>query len=267
MTRLVLTTGSTGFVGRQIAGALATRDVSVREVVRGAPGTLTSPDIFKESPEWWAKALDGVDSVIHSAWYAEPGKYLTSPLNLQCLSGTLAMAQGAVAAGVRRVVGLGTCIEYDTSAGYLDTDTPLRPNTVYAGAKVATYTALKSYFAQNDVSFLWCRLFYLYGANEDPRRLVPYIHQQLSSGQPAELTSGTQVRDFIDVAEAATLIVDDALGPMEDAQNICSGQGTSVRSLAEQVADQYERRDLLHFGARPDNPSEPPTIIGIRRAS
>jgi hypothetical protein len=33
--------------------------------------------------------------------------------------------------------------------------------------------------------------------------------------------------------------------------------------LAEQIADEYGRRDLLRFGARPDSPADPPCVIGV----
>jgi dTDP-6-deoxy-L-talose 4-dehydrogenase (NAD+) len=45
--------------------------------------------------------------------------------------------------------------------------------------------------------------------------------------------------------------------------NICSGHGISVRALAESIADEYGRRDLLRFGARPDNLIDPPCVVGV----
>ena len=37
----------------------------------------------------------------------------------------------------------------------------------------------------------------------------------------------------------------------------------TVRQLAEQIADEYGRRDLLRFGAREDNQVDPPCVVGI----
>lgn len=73
----------------------------------------------------------------------------------------------------RRFVGLGTCAEYDLSAGLITTDTPLSPNTLYAACKASAYQVLRCLLDTEDVSFAWCRLFYLYGEGEDERRLVP----------------------------------------------------------------------------------------------
>lgn len=273
MTRRVLLTGASGFVGRQVLAALQRAGAEVRLVLRagtadrlaaGAPqDRVSTPDLFAESAAWWQEACNGIDTVIHAAWYAEPGKYLQSPLNMDCLQGTLQLARGAAQAGVRRFVGVGTCFEYDMRGGYLSVDTPLLPTTPYAGAKAAAWMSLANWLPTQNVEFAWCRLFYLYGEGEDARRLVPYLRARLAAGQPAELTSGNQIRDFLDVAQAGALIADTALGGRSGAVNICSGKPVTVREMAEGIAKEYGRPDLLQFGVRPDNITDPPCVVGI----
>jgi len=248
----ILVTGATGFVGRKICEALAYKNVDLRCVVRrGKENQLSkyacveivsSTDLFSEKSDWWANQCDGIDTIVHAAWYAEPGKYLQSDLNIKCLQGSLNLAQGAIDAGVRRFVGIGTCFEYDLSAGVLSTNTPLKPTTPYSGAKAALYLGLDHWLQTHSVEFVWCRLFYLYGEGEDSRRLVPY---------------------FLDVAEAGRMIADVALSGQVGSVNICSGTPITVRQLAEKIADEYGRRDLLVFGARPDNLIDPLCVIGI----
>jgi dTDP-6-deoxy-L-talose 4-dehydrogenase (NAD+) len=275
MKKRVLVTGATGFVGRQVLDYLATQDVYLTVIVREGKQSLftnnpavhniiTTVDLFAETSEWWADVMQGIDTLVHVAWYAEPGLYLQSSKNLDCLQGTLCMAKGAIQAGVRRFVGIGTCFEYDLSYGMLSTETPLKPLTPYAGAKAAAYMALTPALAANGIEFAWCRLFYLYGKGEDVRRLVPYLREKLAAGEPAELTSGNQIRDFIDVSEAGRLIGDVALGIVQGSVNICSGIPITVKELAEDIADEYGRRDLLKFAARPDNLIDPPCVVGIR---
>ena len=270
----VLVTGATGFVGLPVVEHLLEAGHEVTCVIR--PGSqerlgglaveaVTSEDLFAEPHEWWAQVCEGVDTIIHVAWDAEPGKYLDSDKNLDCLSGTLTMARGAARAGVRRFVGVGTCFEYDLSDGHVSVDTPIAPTTLYAAAKAATCSTLKVYLAQQGMEFLWARLFYLYGPREDSRRLVPYLRSCLEAGQIAELGSGKAVKDYLDVRDAARMIVSDALSSRQGASNICSGVGISIRALAEQIADDYDRRDLLHFGAREDNPADPLFVVGFRK--
>jgi nucleoside-diphosphate-sugar epimerase len=274
-TKRVLITGATGFVGRQVLHHLLTQNVRVTVVLRDGKQNaladhpfvetvISTPDLFAETVAWWANALQGIDTLIHIAWYAEPGLYLQSSKNMDCLEGTLNLAKGAVQARVRRFVGIGTCFEYDLSQGMLSVTTPLKPLTPYAGAKAASYFALSQWLPSHSTEFVWCRLFYLYGQGEDARRLVPYLRAKLAAGETAELTSGNQIRDFIDVAEAGSLIVSIALGTAVGPVNICSGIPITVKQLAENIADEYGRRDLLNFGVRHDNLIDPPCVVGIR---
>jgi nucleoside-diphosphate-sugar epimerase len=272
--RAVLLTGATGFVGRQILKALGKADIKIVPVVRsgkelsfnGLPNierVISSPDIFTEDAEWWAKQSTGVDVVIHAAWYTEPGEYLRSALNTDCLIGSLNLAKGAVKAGAKRVIVIGTCFEYDLSAGVVSIDTSLKPLTAYAGAKAALYMGLAQWLPEQSVELAWCRLFYLFGEGEDERRLVPSLHKQLGKGEAVELTSGEQIRDYMDVSAVGRIIAEIALGGQQGPINICSGVPVTVRELAERIADQYGRCDLLEFGVREDNLFDPPCVLGI----
>ena len=270
----VFLTGATGFVGRHILKELETR--GMRCIVAARTGwesrievdakltkVIQTDDLFSENRDWWCENLRGADTAIHSAWFTKPGSYLTSERNLDCLAGTITMAKAANAVKLRRFVGLGTCIEYQSSDKPLSIESPLDPRTLYAAAKVATFLMLRELFAQSNVSFLWCRLFHPYGSGEHPDRLVPYLHKQLSKGSTVELTKGIQVKDFIEVSRAAELIVDGALSDVEGPANICLGEGKSVREHAEEIADIYGRRDLLKFGLWPKNASDTRRTVGI----
>lgn len=273
---VTLVTGSTGFVGSHVLGHLLDRGERLRLVSRDANAhdagvlsrdgveVVTTSDCFAESANWWASTCEGIDRILHLAWYVNPSDYLVSDQNLACVEGTIALAQGAVSAGVRRFVGIGTCFEYDLQAGRMTTMTALNPMTLYAAAKVASYQLLSEYFRAKELSFAWCRLFYLYGDGEDPRRLARYVRDRLEAGEPVELTSGNQVRDFTDVVDASENIIGVLDSDQEGPVNVCSGNGVTVRQFVEAIADEYGRRDLLRFGARPDNLIDPPVVVGVR---
>ncbi len=274
MSKSILVTGATGFVGRQVIRSLDKHDVQLRLVVREGKESQIEPisklkevistkDLFTENVSWWAKQCEGMDTIIHLAWFAQPGLYLESPKNLDCLIGSLNLVKAAAKVGVRRFIGVGTCFEYDLSLGVLSVETPLKPLTPYADAKTALYLSASHWLPQHSVEFAWCRLFYLYGEGEDPRRLVPFLRDRLSKGEPAELSTGNQIRDFEDVASAGQLITKIALGKQQGPVNICSGVPVTVRQIAEKIADEYGRRDLLKFGARPENQIDPRCVLGI----
>ena len=84
------------------------------------------------------------------------------------------------------------------------------------------------------------------------------------AGETAELTSGNQIRDYMDVKEAGRMIAEVARGNQQGPVNVCSATPITVRKLAEQIADEYGCLDLLHFGARPDNLVDPPCVVGVK---
>jgi nucleoside-diphosphate-sugar epimerase len=269
MIRRVLLTGATGFVGRQILAGLQRRgaqvDVISRRETPDLPGvsrvTLTR-DLFAEDTTFFQKCLEGIDTVVHAAWYVDPKDYVVSPRNLHCMSGTLRLAEAVATDGTPRFLGVGTCFEYDVTDGYLRTSGRLDPTTPYGAAKAATYLALSKSLPHFGTAFAWCRLFYLFGEGEDQRRLVPYIRSRLESGEAAELSSGKQVRDYLDVAEAGDRIAEVALSDVQGALNICSGDPVTVAEIASRIATEYGRPDLLKFGVRPDKSDDPPFIVG-----
>jgi dTDP-6-deoxy-L-talose 4-dehydrogenase (NAD+) len=133
----------------------------------------------------------------------------------------------------------------------------------YAASKAAVYLSLSRSLEKQDVAFSWCRLFYLFGEGEDCRRLVPYIKSQLEDDKKVELTSGHQIRDFMNVSDAGKQIADVALGKNVGAINICSGIPITVRELAENIASEYGKIELIQFGVKSNNSIDPPCVVGI----
>ncbi|KUI06094.1 NAD(P)-dependent oxidoreductase [Mycobacterium sp. IS-3022] len=274
----VTLTGATGFVGRRILRDLVERGCSVRVLVRdpsrlpdvparGQLEVMQTSDLFAETTGRLEELLEGSETLVHAAWHGEPDHY-TSPRNLACLTGTLELASAFAAVAGKRFVGVGTFAEYDPSADLMATDTPLAPNTLYGACKASAFHVLRCFLGTTGVSFAWCRIFNVYGGglDADERGLVSYIRRQLGAGEEVLLTRGDQERDYLDVKDAAGMIADVALGQQEGAVNICSGEAVTVRQLAERIADEYGRRDLLRFGARPENIFDPPRAIGVRNA-
>jgi nucleoside-diphosphate-sugar epimerase len=274
MRKSILLTGATGFVGKQVLKRLLQSDVDITLVTRTGSNypmerfenvvkTIETDDLFNETSAWWAASCCDIDVVIHAAWYAEPGAYYTSFSNIDCLRGSLNLAEGCVVAGVAKFVGIGSCAEYEISSDPINHDGVLKSCTMYDAAKIATFQLLEQIFNSKNISFAWCRLFYLYGEGEDKRRLVPYIRSQLSLGEFANLSSGYQVRDFINVTAAGSIIADVALSEQAGAVNVCSGEPKTLREHAVEIAKEYGREDLLNFGGRKDNPLEPSCVVGI----
>ena len=272
----VLVTGATGFIGAWIARALVDEGVTVR-ATRRAGSSLERLESYADRIEWvtadvfdpaqdLTAACAGVELCVHSAWYAVPGKYLEARENLDCVHGTLRLMEALGAAKAKRAVLVGTCFEYDFEYGLLTESTPTRPASLYAACKSGTRTVAEHLARQAGMEFCWVRPFYQYGPFEDGRRLVPYVIETLARGETAQLTSGLQVRDFLHVRDVGAAIAAAARSSLTGVVNIGSGRPVTVREIVTTIAALLDARDRVAFGARPDNPTDPPFICAnVRR--
>jgi nucleoside-diphosphate-sugar epimerase len=272
---LILVTGGTGFVGRQVVKALlaAGHGVHVAARSRGDARDFSTRITFHLTDLLQGDAARDLiqsvkpDTIIHLAWCVEPGKFWTDPANLAWLTASIRLAYEAVEAGVKRFVGVGTCYEYDwpDNGACVEGVTPLVAHTPYDKAKSDSRAILRRLFFDVGVQFSWARVFFPYGVGEDPRRFVPSVARALLRGEPARCTRGFQVRDLLDVREAGAALAAVATSAYCGDVNIASGQAVSLREVAERLALIAGRHGLLDLGALPDRPDDPPHIVADTR--
>ena len=263
MTRRVLVTGASGFLGRHAIAPLLARGFEVHTAARrppASPGTTPhAVDLLDPAAAALVRSI-APTHFLHLAWDVTPGRYWQSPANLDWVAASLHLYRAFAEAGGKRAAVAGTCAEYDWSAASLDEGAPLRPAALYGAAKHALHERLAASAARDGVGLAWARVFFLYGPHEHPSRLVPSVIAPILRGEPALVGDGRAERDFMHVADVAAALVaalDSAhCGPV----NIATGQCTPIRAVAEAIAHQFGRPDLLRLGARPTPPGEPAAL-------
>jgi len=266
-------TGAAGFVGSRVTRALAAAGVEVHAVVRSEAGPrLDRVDARVErcdlaDPAAVEELVSRVrpEACIHCAWIATPGEYLTSPENSAHVLVAESLARSLAQHGCARLVGVGTCFEYEPSDEPLSEGSPLVPTTPYARAKVAACERMSAATAGSATSFAWARLFYLYGPGEDPRRLVPSVVLALLRGEAARTTPGEQRRDFLHIDDVAGALVAVARSTVTDGVNIGSGHAVSVREIVETLGTITGRAERVELGALPYAEGDPMLVEADNR--
>jgi nucleoside-diphosphate-sugar epimerase len=200
--------------------------------------------------------------LLHLAWYIGPGRWATAPENLAWVRASLALFEAAAEVGCQRIVGSGSCLEYDWSFGYCsESRTPLLPHTFYGSCKLAVGNLLASYAQVRGFSAAWGRIFFLYGPHEHPDRLIPNVIRSLLAGAEARVSHGRQIRDYLysgDVADAiVALLTSDAQGAI----NIGTGQPIALKEIVQTVARLIGREELVRFGAVPAAATDAPIVV------
>ncbi|MBI5397752.1 MAG: NAD(P)-dependent oxidoreductase [Verrucomicrobia bacterium] len=268
----ILITGAAGFIGSHLARLLVQQGHEVHATLLDANDTDRIRDLLPrlhtvlcnlEHPAEVDACLASVrpELCIHLAWYAVPGKYLNAVENFGSLEATLHLARKLAALGCRRFVGIGTCFEYEHGGSVLGESSPTKPVSLYAACKLSTALVLEQFARLTPMQIAWVRLFYQYGPDEAPQRLMPHVINSLLQGRKVELTPGEQVRDFLHIEDVASGIAAVAHSGLNGIVNVGSGQRVTVREIAEKIAAIVSRPDLLAIGARPYAPNDPMFIL------
>ena len=267
----IFLTGAGGFIGSNVARLLVREGHEVTGLVRvgsdrrriaDLDGLLTLLEGNLNDPGGIVGELAAAppEMALHLAWYTEPGRYLNSLHNVDMLTASLALLRSLAAIGCRRFVLAGTAAEYAPSWDALTETSPIRIDTLYGTCKTVLCQAAAQLAREQDVSFASARIFNVYGPWEDPRRLVPYVIRTIARGEPAKLTTGEQVRDYLHVEDVASGLWAVARSGLEGVVNLGSGEAVTVAGLATEIADSLGRRDLLELGALPSRPEEAPVV-------
>jgi len=267
----ILVTGASGFIGRHVTARLVSSGHHVTVLARpgaelAALGSLQHLEVIRADlleRDGLSRKLTAArpDLCIHLAWYAEPGEYLHSPKNSDWVAASLTLLHALAEAGCARTIIAGTCLEYNTDFGDVSENTPLRPQTPYAVAKDFLRREAERFQGEAGHSLAWARIFYLYGPGEHPKRLVPMVIRNLLTGKSCPLTDGQQVRDYLDVRDVASAVVTVALSEISGPVNIGSGQPVTIAEVANEIARQLGRPDLLQFGAIARSAEDPDRIV------
>jgi len=265
----ILISGASGFIGSHLARLLVDEGHEVCALLRPQSNTWRIDDLLPRMqvihgdllhPEQgWLESLEAThaETCFHFAWYAEPGVFLTSPVNLQYLSASLALAEGLAKAGCHKLVMAGSFSEYDQELGYLSETSALKPNTPYGAAKVALYQALALWAPREGVELVWPRIFSVYGPMEHEKRFVPAVILATLRGEPTRLTPGEQLRDYLHVADAAAAIWAATRSGLTGPVNIGSGKPVAMGELARKIGEVVGRPDLIRLGDLPYREGDP----------
>lgn len=264
----VLLTGASGFLGRHVLDALRRHGIETVMLGRRRPpdsafAGFVEADLLA-APDYVALLKElGTTHLLHLAWYAEHGKYWTSPLNLRWVEATVRLVEAFCETGRARVVGAGTCAEYDWSHGYCREDsTPLVPATLYGTAKDAARRLVMAVCARHQVSCAWGRVFLPFGAGEAGQRLIPSLIEVFQGKRPPFGVNALAYRDFLhasDVAEGfVTLLQDNGSG----ACNISSGEPVRLGDLVQDLARLFDADPQAVLALSGERQGEPLLLVG-----
>ena len=238
----ILVTGGTGFLGRPVVGLLLEQGHEVLLVTRHPESVAARwPRAFilaaDDSMSNKARTLSrcGPDTFLHMAWEGLPDySPEQSCRNLEMGAHYLSLALDS---GVRRIVGVGTCLEYGACHGpQLETNAPAEIAESFPQAKIALHSFIRSVVHEHDLEYRWARPFFVYGPGQRETSLIPSALRAARVGKRMAPRDKSAAVDFVHVTDVArgicTLTTDS--GP-SGAFNLGSGSPRSTQWIADTV--------------------------------
>ena len=292
--RRFLITGGAGFIGSHLHDALRGVGASVRILDDFSTGKRSNLPADAEimagdvaDPQTMHAALDGMDGCFHLAAIASVERSTNEWLatHRTNLTGTITVFETIWRLGTRIPV-----IYASSAAVYGDVKTlpiselaPKHPLSAYGADKFGCelHAAIASQI--HGIPTVGLRFFNVYGPRQDPRSpysgVISIFCQRVLAGQSVTIHGdGEQTRDFIYVGDVvAVLMAAMRLLPKAAVFNVCTGQATSIGTLAntimrlagQQTSIEYSearRGDIRHSIGSPGNmqsalgPIEPTSI-------
>ena len=262
----ILLTGATGFIGQYVTKSLISKNIDFVTVGRNTINNNNehiSADLLLISDFHSLVEKAQATHLIHLAWFAEHGKYWTSPLNDKWREASINLIEAFCNSGGQGVVAAGTCAEYDWSDGYCaEGSTPTRPKTIYGQAKDKTRKLVLSICDQNNVPCIWGRIFFPYGRRENPNRLIPSIISVFRGERAPFGVNSNQYRDLLyayDVAEAFIFLL---LSEQTGIFNISSGKPLQIAEVVYKIASLLNVSPNIILDLTTERPGEPNLLVG-----
>src|SRR5215472_9791973 len=261
-----LVTGGAGFIGSHLVHALLEEGHAVRVLDdlssghrENLPQQVELAEADVTDPAAVESAIDDVDGCFHLAAIASVARSHRDWLRSHQvnLTGTINVFDRARPSRRRRelpVVYASTAAIYGNCGSFpVDEESPAAPLSAYGADKHACELHARVAGAIHRVPTVGLRFFNLYGPRQDP--LSPYsgvisiFADRLLRGEPVEIFGdGEQARDFTYISDAVCALRQamPAANTSAFVFNVCTGTATSVRGLAQIMAELCGTELVVH---------------------
>ena len=254
---MYLVTGGAGFIGSHLTRRIAAAGGRVRVLddfstghrrnVESIDGDVDIVEADMRDAAAVARAMDGVDYVLHEAAMSSVPRSLEDPAGTSEINliGTITLLEAARRAGVSCFVAASSSAVYGEQDIEIKTETlPSEPISPYGASKLAAEEYYRTYSRALGLPTVALRYFNVFGPSQDPdsayAAVLPRFMKAYASGEPPTIYGdGEQSRDFtfIDNVVDANLLACESAAAWGKVINVACGGSITVNDLARVVRE------------------------------
>jgi nucleoside-diphosphate-sugar epimerase len=255
----ILITGITGFLGSHIAENLVNNYNIIG--LKRKTSNIWRCEEFKENVIWinidedknFLNELNKyrINTIIHGAWIgvesSERDDWSIQVKNIQFLLDILEVSRKV---SVEKFIFLGSQAEYGDINGVASETQVCEALNAYGSVKLACLEILKTFSKNNNINWIWLRLFSVFGEKESDTWLFPSLINKMKNQSQMDLTFGEQKYSYLYVKDFVLILNKIVVLKIESGiYNVSSDVVRSIRSLVEELRDRVNTKFQLNFGS------------------
>jgi len=254
--------GSEGFIGKAIKKKSSENNIKLICWSHTFRKTDNFFDLY-DKKSWGNLLSSNPKKVILLSWPNLPNYNEKFHLTKNLIS-YIDLVEKLIDNGVEKLVFAGTCYEYGLQNGKLKENHPTEPMNLYAISKDCLRRTIKNMCERVNVKWCWLRIFYPYGDGQNPNSLIPSLEKSIKEKKEFfEMSSGTQIRDFIKVENVAQQLMSLAISTKSNGvYNGCSGNPKTLYEIVEKKIKDANSKIKIKTGVYPDREDEPKAFWG-----
>lgn len=240
----IFITGGTGFIGKHLIERVHDEKLLIlshhakpnlktsgkKQIIQGSLANISN---------WKDHVKDfKPDATIHMAWEGIPDYGVE--MSIKNLNYCLNLYRFLAEINCKTIISTGSCWEYGGQNGQLSEKTLVKPFNAFTASKNSLNFLGQEIAKENNINFIWTRLFYVYGPGQRSESLIPYLINSAKSGEVPEIKNLNAENDFVYVEDVADAILQLMLsGKKSTTYNIGSGKLTSVKYIVDQIFNYF----------------------------
>lgn len=264
MTKYLLLTGGTGFVGSHLLEELLNLNKKVILLKRSFSDTWRINE-FIENENLILKDIDKdnlndifnqypIEGIFHLATYAErahKSESISRMINSN-IDFPTQLLENSVKSDVKFFINTGSFSEYKLIDSPISEKSKIESFNLYAATKTAFEDILKFYSNKYGIKCTTLKLFTPYGPKDDEIKITPYLIINSIKKKDMSIKSPTKKLDFIYVKD----VVDSYISTMEnisslnkyEAFNVGTGIGTSIKEVLKIIELKLGANKNIKYG-------------------